>query len=1366
MFDVKTCQRKLAEHYQKTAKVPTTAWSSVFQVDLEQIYTRLSWVKQEQTTAGPSQKELNHYTEIFTEKSKNGVKAKRILVQGETGIGKTTFVKKLLVDWSNLEEAKMKEERKDALRKFDLVVSINLKEVSKCREFKEVLSRSRLFPEDEEKSVDNLLCYIRENQDKVLLVFDGYDEYRTGSEAEERYGSRDNSPIFEIFHGNNLRHCTVLVTTRSSRADEIRGPADIQAEITGFNMPDREDFMRKMLDSQTEVDGLVEFLRESKLDGLARVPLLSLFFCLLWKSEKEKLMKLTMCQAKLYQAIVKHILQHSHRRHSSCKTSTLKETDYDEILAEIGKVALAGLLKGDLVFEFGQLPEKVRGEEGVIVGLFQFSEYGPSLEPMEMVSFIHKSIQEYLAAWYLIYSCVPNGNLGEIGQHAATLEDCEALENVFQFVCGLSDEGAIKVLEHWKSVRISDPTLDLTKTIPDVEAETDVPVCDFTVRHERFSNLACNSFREVQSKAELLSHFLDCTGGVIHVTTNKRLSELMPNVKVLTKLAHNCVFLFNAISLHKERGKDLFKSFEFLNCLQLPLIITEGSKVLTVDDLLKENGRCSVVGRCALSFILCFRNGQFQFYITKLLLDCDDHAKLFTGFTTIAVPSNASGLCSEQSYMKFLSSLFYCDLSSHTVKRLVAVTGNCKHLSRIEVERTDDSICYLLEQVRNPSKCSLEIDSRFGSHTRLTSVGAVQLASLLPRFNNVIALQLSLRDCCAAALDTLVTSITHKTLKKLTLKDIILTSAATKAFGRSLPEMSSLVELVLSGVDGSILQAEQMEALFGRFNKTLPLLEWLYFLGFNVRGCLAPLIKSLRFFPCLRYLCLQKLNIDEHDQCGLLKSFGSATSLEVNINGESSVDCFFFESNQVVKRMRLDVISLTPAVVAMLERLLPEFSSLQELKLTGLREGRNILQAEEMEALFGRFNKTMPLLERLTFSRFNVRGCLPPLIKSLRFFPNLRELRLEKLNIDEHEQCSLLKSFGSLTTVEVAINGERLQDSFYYFTDNDVKMIEMGVISLTPAGAAMLGRLLPEIFLQELKLTGLHEGRSILQAEEMKALFGRFNKTMPLLERLTFSGFNVRGCLAPLIESLRFFPNLRALRLGKLNIDEHDQCRLFESFGSVTRLAIYINGKWGFFYYSSDNDVKIIELGVISLTSAVAVMLGRLLPELSSLQELQLIGLWDGPSILQAQEMEALFGGFNKTVPLYSLTFIHFNAGGCLVPFFRSFRFPNLVWLELTSLNLDEHDLPDLLESFQFIPNLKLLSLSCNPFGHAVTSIVTSIVPHVINLKKLQYLRIYNTGYSEKDLNYVRDIVQKALPDLKIVTESRSVGGIGFQDFL
>ena len=56
-------------------------------------------------------------------------------------------------------------------------------------------------------------------------------------------------------------------------------------------------------------------------------------------------------------------------------------------------------------------------------------------------------------------------------------------------------------------------------------------------------------------------------------TANKRLSELMPNVKVLTKVAHNCVFLFSDIDGGSGEDSDLFKSLEFLNCLQLPLRI-------------------------------------------------------------------------------------------------------------------------------------------------------------------------------------------------------------------------------------------------------------------------------------------------------------------------------------------------------------------------------------------------------------------------------------------------------------------------------------------------------------------------------------------------------------------------------------------------------------------------------------------------------------------------------------------------------------------------------------------------------------------------------------------------------------------------
>ena len=370
------------------------------------------------------------------------------------------------------------------------------------------------------------------------------------------------------------------------------------------------------------------------------------------------------------------------------------------------------------------------------------------------------------------------------------------------------------------------------------------------------------------------------------------------------------------------------------------------------------------------------------------------------------------------------------------MKALGAVIGNCEHLSRIEVKDGDDSICYLLEQVRNPSKCSLTIGA---SNTRpdvgidLTSAGAVQLASLFPRFDNVITLSLDLRDCDAAALDTLVTNITHKTLERLILSGISLSPVAAAALGRSLREMSSLQVLELTGVDGSILPAEEMEALFGGFNKTLPLYR-LTFKNFSSRGCLATLCKSFRFFPNLKELNLEKLDINEHDQCDLLKSFRflcNLTALSVLETQQGHAHCYTTKSNTlgIQERLNLDGVRLTPAVAAALGRSLPEMSSLLELKLTGV--DRCILQAEEMVALFGGLYKPLRL-RKFVFSGYSLRGCLSPLIKIFRFFPDVRKLQLEKLNMDEDDQCGLLeilKLIPDLTSLRVQSKPRRLLHS-------------------------------------------------------------------------------------------------------------------------------------------------------------------------------------------------------------------------------------------------------------------------------------------------------------------------------------------------
>ena len=205
--------------------------------------------------------------------------------------------------------------------------------------------------------------------------------------------------------------------------------------------------------------------------------------------------------------------------------------------------------------------------------------------------------------------------------------------------------------------------------------------------------------------------------------------------------------------------------------------------------------------------------------------------------------------------------------------------------------------------------------------------------------------------------------------------------------------------------------------------------------------------------------------------------------------------------------------------------------------------------------------------------------------------------------------------------------------------------------------------------------------------------------------------------LSDLLESLSFLPNLETLCVESKGLAPADS-----SAAEVNRTV----------YSVLHRNCKKLRLKGISLTPAIAAMLGQLLPNMSSLTELKLTGL-DG-SVVPAEQMERLFDGFAENLPVKTLSFSNFSVRSCLAPLTRRLScFPDLTCLKLKNLNMDEHDLRGLLESFRLVPNLTFLNLSGNPLGHAVTC----IVPHVINLTKLGYLYLNGTG-SEEDLNAVR----------------------------
>ena len=221
-------------------------WDESSAVHIDDLYTTLSWVRDDRKPSGVTQEELRDYTDIF-KGDKHHPNPKRLLVYGRPGIGKTTFSKKTAFDWSR--------QRKEILKKFDVVLLIKLRDVCELKDVSDFLRASKLLAGDE--VADDVYEYILRNQEKVLLILDGYDEY---------FFSGENSPVGDIWEGSELSLVHVIITTRKEKADKLIAPSHVQFEINGFKSDGQvRTFASKLLEDEERVQEFVSFLDERDL---------------------------------------------------------------------------------------------------------------------------------------------------------------------------------------------------------------------------------------------------------------------------------------------------------------------------------------------------------------------------------------------------------------------------------------------------------------------------------------------------------------------------------------------------------------------------------------------------------------------------------------------------------------------------------------------------------------------------------------------------------------------------------------------------------------------------------------------------------------------------------------------------------------------------------------------------------------------------------------------------------------------------------------------------------------------------------------------------------------------------------------------
>ena len=461
------------------------------------------------------------------------------------GIGKTVFTQKASFDWSQHRSP-------ERLGAFDLFLLVRLRDVCDLQDVPSILAASRTLASDGTVTVVNLYNYVRRHQEKVLLILDGYDEYV--------YTAGKQSPVLEIWNKSQLRDCCVVITSREMKAETLTSSSDAVFKIDGFTDQHQEDFTRRFLEDDEDVKKFFGYLEEHNLRKLAQIPLLLLIMCLLWKGKDRN--ALPKKRADIFPQFVKTLFHHMGEKQSA--ESVFNIEDYSAELYALGRSAFEALINDCLYIPRSELPNYDLIERLIEVGLFQVLNMS-SLNPEKGVYFIHKSLQEYLAASFLKEELI----LSKKNESTNSLSKLDSFEKilkmneVLKFSIDLSEEAAREIVIHLMKMASNEE--GLTKYTFDSEAPSDE---DFSEDQINFLTLSTQLFFycSAETKRNLFPTFLSSFKGVLLIEADQ-LNDLVKEKLVKTTVNVNYVFFTNERECTEQDYKNLTILSEQLNAV-------------------------------------------------------------------------------------------------------------------------------------------------------------------------------------------------------------------------------------------------------------------------------------------------------------------------------------------------------------------------------------------------------------------------------------------------------------------------------------------------------------------------------------------------------------------------------------------------------------------------------------------------------------------------------------------------------------------------------------------------------------------------------------------------------------------------------